>query len=120
MRAVRALMFLMMLREITYFWLQDCVILLSEYKELQKIAPFSTLLKACNSNPAVKAAFECFSAQVLQSVCSAHDREQTELLNQRELQNALSNGVQRTAKMLSPRLSQLPQLFFLTICSSLQ
>ena len=100
--------FLSMLREITFFWLQDTVTMLREHRELQRVAPYSTLLEGCNKDTRVKQAFEMFSKKVLDEVERVTDREQVELLNQNELRNALSNGVQRTANMISHRLSQLP------------
>ena len=101
--------FLTMLREITFFWLQDCVVLLSEQKELQNVAPFSTLLQGCIAEPRVREAFDWFSKQVRDAVEDVRDRQLTELLNQTELQNALANGVQRTVNLLSNRLSHLPE-----------
>ena len=100
--------FLSMLREITFFWLQDTVTMLTEHRELQRVAPYTTLLEGCNQDARVKQAFEMFSKKVHDAVTSVHDAEQIELLNQNELRNALSNGVQRTANMISHRLSQLP------------
>jgi hypothetical protein len=100
--------FLSNLREITFFWLQDAVVLLQQIPELSSADPWRTLLKGAEEHEEIKTAFERLGTEVMTSISQSQVSQHEQLIAQEELLRSVEIGCTSTAHQLGERLSSLP------------
>jgi hypothetical protein len=98
--------FISNLIEVTYFWLQDAVVLLQKFPSLASVAPFITLLRG---GAEIRADFELLGNTVMNSLSRTQVEEHQELMSQNELLHAVESGCQTQAHELNERLGKLPE-----------
>ena len=97
--------FLANLREITFFWLQDAVVLLSKIPELAGEAPWKTLLEAEH----LQDDFRAFGSLVTSAMHTGDMEKHDKLLEQADLLHSVRSGAVQGAHLLDSRLATLPQ-----------
>ena len=97
--------FLCNLREITYFWLQDAVIMLDDEADLAGVPPWKTLLQG---DTQIRDAFSRFGAGVQDAVTTSRIRLQEKVLAQQDLLRSVECSWVSGTDKLSNRLSKLP------------
>ena len=90
--------------EMTFFWLQDAVVLLREHPHLADVDPWRTFLSDATNRSDLKQ----LSAIILREEAQAQVTNRTELLRQDELLKTVRDGVQLVVPQLDGRLSRLP------------
>ena len=97
------LKFLENLRQITFFWLQDAVILLDKDARYGSVRPWSLLYYSQNSDD-----FTALGNQILAAQVASNAARHTEMLSQTELLENVHNGAIQAVHHLESRLSQHP------------
>ena len=95
--------FLENLRQITFFWLQDAVILLDKDARYGSVRPWSLLYYSQNSDD-----FTTLGNQILAAQLASNAARHTEMLSQTELLENVHNGAIQAVHHLESRLSQHP------------
>lgn len=101
-----------MLIHLTFFWLQDAVVLLTQYPEMKDVSPWNMLLHpevdslSGEYNP--RSDFHLLGAQVMNAIRHSTQCSHTELLAQQELIKAARDGATAGVQTMELRLSQLP------------
>ena len=95
--------FLVNLREITFFWIQDAVILLDSMPELQQVEPWAALLK-----PELRPAFDAIGTAVLRGVDASALASHQELLTQQDLMRRVHQGALQSSHVVSDKLATVP------------
>lgn len=92
------------LQMITFFWLQDAVVLLDRIPELSSVAPWDLLTRG----DSIQSDFERLGTAVKKSLQDAVLIEQTKVLEQNDLLRSVQAGVFHTTSTLDSRLSMVP------------
>ena len=93
-----------MLREVTFFWLQDAIALMRESPEICAIPPWCWIAEDANA----VSDLESLAGLVVQAM-ECDDRQYSDkLLAQNEMLQAVENGVVKVSTQLDKRLAQLP------------
>jgi hypothetical protein len=90
--------------EMTFFWLQDAVVLLREHPRLADVDPWRTFLSDATNRSDLKQ----LGAIILREEAQAQVTNRTELHRQDELLKTVRDGVQLVVPQLDGRLSRLP------------
>ena len=90
--------------QLTFFWLQDSVVLLKELPELADIKPWSTMLSDASAYEAFQEMAEAVDAALRQFDV---ETEKT-ILSQEELLKSVAEGCTLTAHHIAHRLQSLP------------
>ena len=97
--------FLDNLREITFFWLQDAVIMLDDEAELAGVAPWSTLLGADDE---IRGALDRFGEGVKNALHRGDIALHSQLLTQQDLLRSVESSWVSGTDKLASRMSTLP------------
>ena len=93
------------LREVTFFWMQDAVVLLARYPGLAEVAPWCTLLESDQCRTDLQVLGEVVNRSIAEAAGTVH----TELLHQQELLQSVRAGAATSSAQLNTRLANLPQ-----------
>ena len=96
--------FLDNLREITFFWLQDAVVMLTDEEQLANVAPWSTLL----ADDEMRATFNRFGEKVSSAMKRSEILARDQLLGQQDLLRAVETSWVSGTDKIAGRMSHLP------------